>query len=38
MNLLKHKYYQEESVFKPENLLREAKRQKGKTYCNVPAV
>jgi uridine phosphorylase len=38
MNLLKHKYYQEESVFKPENLLREAKRQKGKTDCKVPAV
>lgn len=37
MNLLKHKYYQEESVFKPENLLREAKRQKGKNDCKVPA-
>lgn len=38
MNLLKHKYYNEESVFKPENLLREAKRQKGINNCNVPAV
>lgn len=38
MNLLKHKYYQEESVFKPENLLREAKRQKGKKDCNVPSI
>ncbi len=38
MNLLKHKYYNEDSVFKPENLLREAKRQKGINNCNVPAV
>jgi purine-nucleoside phosphorylase len=38
MNLLKHKYYQEESVFKPENLLREAKRQKGKNDCKVPDI
>ncbi len=38
MNLLQHKYYLEESVFKPENLLREAKRQKGKKDGNVPAV
>ncbi len=30
MNLLQHKYYLEESLFKPENLLREAKRQKRK--------
>jgi uridine phosphorylase len=38
MNLLQHKYYQEESVFKPENLIREAKRQKGKKEGNVPNV
>lgn len=38
MNLLEYKYYQEESVFKPENLLREAKRQKGKYDCKVPSV
>ena len=38
MNILTHKYYQEESVFKPENLLREAKRQKGKKDCIVPSI
>ena len=38
MDLLKYKYYQRESVFKPENLLREAKRQKEKKDCNVPSV
>ncbi|HQS04745.1 MAG TPA: hypothetical protein PLT16_03815, partial [Daejeonella sp.] len=38
MDLLKYKYYQTESVFKPENLLREAKRQKEKKDCNVPSV
>jgi purine-nucleoside phosphorylase len=36
MNILENKYYQEESVFKPENLLREAKRQKGLPDCKVP--
>ena len=38
MNILENKYYQEESVFKPENLLREAKRQKGLPECKVPAI
>lgn len=38
MNILENKYYQEESVFKPENLLREAKRQKGLPDCKVPAI
>ena len=38
MSLLRHKYYQEESVFNPENLLREARRQKGKSDCKIPAV
>lgn len=38
MNILSHKYYQEESVFKPENLLREAKRQKRKKDCDVPSI
>ena len=38
MNILENKYYQEESVFKPENLLREAKRQKGLPDCKVPTV
>src|SRR4030095_10992652 len=38
MNILENKYYQEESVFKPENLLREAKRQKGLADCKVPTV
>ena len=38
MNILENKYYKEESVFKPENLLREAKRQKGLTDCKVPAI
>ena len=38
MTILDNKYYSEESVFKPENLLREAKRQKGLSDCNVPKV
>lgn len=38
MNILESKYYQEESVFKPENLLREAKRQKGLQDCKVPTI
>src|SRR4051812_1168791 len=32
------KYYQEASVFLPENLLREARRQKHKRECNVPSI
>lgn len=38
MYILEHKHYQEESVFKPENLLREAKRQKKLPDCKVPAI
>lgn len=38
MNILENKYYQEESVFKPENLLREAKRQKRLADCKVPSI
>lgn len=37
-DLLLNKYYNEESVFLPENLLREARRQKKKKECNVPSV
>ena len=37
-NILSNKYYNESSVFLPENLLREARRQKNKKDCNVPAV
>ena len=33
-----NKYYNEPSVFLPENLLREARRQKNKNECEVPAV
>jgi uridine phosphorylase len=36
--LLENKVYTEASVFLPENLLREAKRQKGIANCNVPAI
>lgn len=38
MSILEHKYYQEESVFKAENLLREAKRQKHLRDCKVPSI
>jgi uridine phosphorylase len=38
IRILANKDYNEESVFLPANLLREAKRQKGKADCNVPAV
>lgn len=38
MSILENKYYGEESVFKPENLLREAKRQKAKEDCNIPSI
>lgn len=37
-NILSNKHYNEQSVFLPENLLREAKRQKNKQDCNVPSV
>jgi uridine phosphorylase len=37
-DILSNKYYSEPSVFLPENLLREARRQKNKKNCKVPAV
>lgn len=37
-DILKNKYYREPSVFLPENLLREARRQKHKKECDVPSV
>jgi uridine phosphorylase len=37
-NILSNKYYNEQSVFLPENLLREARRQKNKQECNVPGI
>ena len=37
-NILSNKYYSEASVFRPENLLREARRQKDKKNCPVPTV
>ena len=36
--ILHNKYYSEQSVFLPENLLREARRQKKKRVCDVPAI
>jgi hypothetical protein len=36
--ILLNKYYREPSVFLPENLLREARRQKKKEECNVPSI
>ena len=36
--ILLNKYYNEPSVFLPENLLREARRQKNKQECDVPKV
>ena len=36
--ILLNKFYDEPSIFLPENLLREARRQKNKKECNVPAV
>ena len=36
--ILSNKYYNESSVFLPENLLREARRQKNKPDCDIPAV
>ena len=38
MSILENKYYGEESVFKAENLLREARRQKAKEDCTIPAI
>jgi len=37
-DILKNKYYGEPSVFLPENLLREARRQKQKEECDVPSI
>jgi uridine phosphorylase len=37
-DILSNKYYDESSVFLPENLLREARRQKNKPDCNIPNV
>ncbi len=37
-SILDNKYYNEQSVFLPENLLREARRQKNKKECNVPSI
>lgn len=37
-NILFNKYYNEPSVFLPENLLREARRQNNKKECKVPAI
>jgi uridine phosphorylase len=36
--ILSHKHYREPSVFRPENLLREARRQKHLLECPVPEV
>jgi uridine phosphorylase len=36
--ILKSKYYDAPSVFTPENLLREARRQKGLTFGQVPSI
>ena len=36
--ILEHKYYGLSSVFTPENLLREARRQKGLAPGTVPAI
>jgi uridine phosphorylase len=38
MGILQNKYYTEESIFKPENLLREVKRQKQLPDCKVPEI
>jgi uridine phosphorylase len=37
-SLLENKFYKEPSVFLPENLLREARRQKKKQECQVPNI
>ena len=36
--ILEHKFYEIPSVFTPENLLREARRQKGLAFGTVPAI
>ena len=36
--LLTHKHYDASSVFTPENLLREARRQKGLAFGQVPSI
>ncbi len=36
--IIEHKYYEKPSVFTPENLLREARRQKGLAMGKVPAI
>jgi hypothetical protein len=36
--ILLNKFYNESSVFLPENLLREARRQKDKKECSVPEI
>lgn len=36
--ILLYKYYNEQSVFLPENLLREERRQKNKQECKVPSI
>lgn len=36
--ILENKHYNEPSVFLPENLLREARRQKNISECNVPSI
>ena len=38
MQSIVDKQYKEPSIFNPENLLREARRQKGLPDCNVPEV
>jgi uridine phosphorylase len=38
MGILNNKFYNEESIFKPDNLLREARRQKEMPECSVPAI
>lgn len=38
LSISDHKYYRESSVFKPENLLREARRQKKLAECAVPEI
>ncbi len=37
-SILSNKYYSEQPVFFPENLLREARRQKKKLNCDVPSI
>lgn len=36
--ILNHKFYDKPSVFQPENLLREARRQKGIAELNIPEI